>query len=74
MVKRIDGKAIANQLYRDMSREITDLKTVHKICPKLGVILVGDNPASKMYVNMKKKNGQVCEGSLCSWARSPAIP
>ena len=25
-------------------------------------------------INMKKKNGQVCESSLCSWAGSPAIP
>ncbi|MFX0061633.1 MAG: bifunctional 5,10-methylenetetrahydrofolate dehydrogenase/5,10-methenyltetrahydrofolate cyclohydrolase [Candidatus Hermodarchaeota archaeon] len=53
----IDGKAIADQFYSDIIHEIAELKKVH-IHPKLGVILVGDNPASKMYVNMKRRKAE----------------
>ncbi|MFX1537478.1 MAG: tetrahydrofolate dehydrogenase/cyclohydrolase catalytic domain-containing protein, partial [Promethearchaeota archaeon] len=53
----IDGKVIADQFYGDIIQEITELKKVH-IQPKLGVILVGENPASKMYVNLKKKKAE----------------
>ncbi|MFX1255003.1 MAG: bifunctional 5,10-methylenetetrahydrofolate dehydrogenase/5,10-methenyltetrahydrofolate cyclohydrolase [Promethearchaeota archaeon] len=53
----IDGTAIADQFYGDIVQEIDDLKKMH-IQPKLGVILVGEHPASIMYVNMKRRKAE----------------
>ncbi len=51
----LDGKLISQQIIKDMSEKIT--KRVHKghRPPGLAVILVGDNPASKIYVRNKVK-------------------
>lgn len=53
----IDGKAIAAQVRSEIEKEI---KTLHgrSVTPGLGVILVGENPASMTYVKMKQK---MCE-------------
>lgn len=54
MAIRIDGKAIAaavRQEVRAEAEELTRLGTT----PGLAVILVGDDPASRVYVNNKKK-------------------
>jgi len=51
----IDGKAIAERI-RDRSNPTwTRWVEAGKAPPGLGVILVGDNPASRSYVNMKEK-------------------
>lgn len=50
----IDGKSIAAEIRRELKDEIEKLKQ-NKINPGIGVIMVGDNPASQSYVNMKKK-------------------
>ncbi|MCK4401003.1 bifunctional methylenetetrahydrofolate dehydrogenase/methenyltetrahydrofolate cyclohydrolase FolD [bacterium] len=49
--KIIDGKAIAAEMQEEMKGEVKALKNK----PGLAVVLVGDNPASRVYVNMKKK-------------------
>lgn len=54
MAKLIDGRAIAQNVYGDLRREIADLKT-NGVTPGLAVILVGDNPASRAYVRSKDK-------------------
>ena len=53
--KIIDGKKLAEELNQKLKKqiEITIKKTGIK--PKLATILVGDNPASKVYLNIKKK-------------------
>jgi len=53
--KIIDGKAVAAELRAEIARQVTDLKTTKGMVPGLGVILVGDNPASKSYVSAKEK-------------------
>ncbi|MFQ5703689.1 MAG: bifunctional methylenetetrahydrofolate dehydrogenase/methenyltetrahydrofolate cyclohydrolase FolD [Gemmatimonadales bacterium] len=53
----IDGKAIAEEMRGDLRREIETLET-GGIRPGLAVVLVGDNPASQVYVRMK---GKACE-------------
>ncbi|NBJ70197.1 MULTISPECIES: bifunctional methylenetetrahydrofolate dehydrogenase/methenyltetrahydrofolate cyclohydrolase FolD [Clostridia] len=50
----IDGKALSFKLKEKMKQEVADLKTVG-IHPQLTVVLVGDHPASRSYVNGKKK-------------------
>ena len=58
MVKIINGKEISNSLIEKFKKNVDNLKSEYNICPALAVIIVGDNPASKVYVNNKKK---VCE-------------
>jgi len=52
--KIIDGKAIAEEIYRELTAEVQALRR-RNVVPKLVVILVGDNPASKVYTRMKAK-------------------
>ena len=53
----IDGKAIAAQVRSEIEKEIKALQG-RSVTPGLGVILVGENPASMTYVKMKQK---MCE-------------
>ncbi len=50
----IDGKALSSQLRADIARRTQALKAQGKV-PGLAVILVGDNPASQVYVRNKVK-------------------
>jgi methylenetetrahydrofolate dehydrogenase (NADP+)/methenyltetrahydrofolate cyclohydrolase len=50
----IDGKATAQKIRSEISLKISQL-AAEGIQPGLAVILVGDNPASKVYVRMKEK-------------------
>jgi len=50
----IDGKAIANKLKIQIRQEVDQLKA-HGIQPGLAAVLVGDNPASVIYVRNKRK-------------------
>jgi methylenetetrahydrofolate dehydrogenase (NADP+)/methenyltetrahydrofolate cyclohydrolase len=51
--KIIDGKAIANELLDSIKKEITIRKGEGYRAPTLAVILIGENPASKIYVGRK---------------------
>jgi methylenetetrahydrofolate dehydrogenase (NADP+)/methenyltetrahydrofolate cyclohydrolase len=51
----IDGKALANKVQTSVAEEVEKLKQEKNIVPGLAVILVGDDPASHAYVNMKAK-------------------
>ena len=53
--KIIDGKAVAAELRAEIAAQVADLKAKKGIVPGLGVILVGENPASKSYVTAKEK-------------------
>jgi methylenetetrahydrofolate dehydrogenase (NADP+)/methenyltetrahydrofolate cyclohydrolase len=55
MEKIIDGKKIAQQIRERLKREVAQLQRERGITPGLAAVLVGDNPASKVYVNMKAK-------------------
>ncbi len=54
MAIKIDGKAIAAAVRADVAAQTAELKQ-QGIIPGLAVILVGDDPASRVYVNNKKK-------------------
>jgi len=49
----IDGKAFAAGLRQQIAAEVTKLKTAHGLKPSLTVILVGEDPASQVYVRNK---------------------
>ena len=54
MAQIIDGKAVSAAVRADV-REQTELLKNKGITPGLAVIIVGDDPASRVYVNNKKK-------------------
>ncbi|MFC1595908.1 bifunctional 5,10-methylenetetrahydrofolate dehydrogenase/5,10-methenyltetrahydrofolate cyclohydrolase [Candidatus Margulisiibacteriota bacterium] len=49
--KIIDGRAIAKKIREDLKEEVSKME----VKPGLAVVLVGENPASVTYVNMKKR-------------------
>lgn len=54
MAKLIDGKAISSEIKAEVALEVQDLKKAG-IVPGLAVVLVGTDPASQTYVNLKEK-------------------
>lgn len=55
--KILDGKALAEKLNLALQDDISKLLEKTSIKPKLVTILVGSNPASKVYINMKQRTG-----------------
>ncbi len=51
----IDGKAIAAQLRQDIKQRVDARKAKGLRAPGLAVVLVGENPASQVYVGSKRK-------------------
>ena len=51
----IDGKKTAAELREKLKKKITELKSTYNEIPGLTVILVGEDPASKIYVKNKEK-------------------
>lgn len=51
----IDGKAIAEALRREIAHAVQHCASTHGFVPGLAVVLVGDNPASQVYVRSKAK-------------------
>ncbi len=54
MDNRIDGKALAAKIREQVRREVEERLRVGRK-PGIALILVGDDPASRVYVNMKQK-------------------
>ena len=51
----IDGKAFAASVRQKVASKVADLKETHSITPGLAVVLVGEDPASQVYVRSKGK-------------------
>ena len=51
----LDGKAIAEEIRREITANVTTLKAERGIVPCLAAILVGEDPASQIYVRNKEK-------------------
>ena len=51
----IDGKAIAAELRAKIAGEVARLQAAHGLAPGIAVVLVGDNPASEVYVRNKSR-------------------
>jgi len=54
----LDGKKISNQIKENLKSQIAELVKSGKNVPGLAAILVGDNPASQIYVSSKSKSCQ----------------
>lgn len=55
MAQIIDGRTVARAVQKEVKEEIEGLKRRWGIVPGLGVVLVGDDPASHLYVRNKEK-------------------
>lgn len=55
----IDGKKVSAQVKEEVRKQTLELKEMHGIIPGLAVVIVGDDPASRVYVNNKKKACEV---------------
>ena len=55
MAQIIDGKAVSAAVKEEVATEAAQLKEEHGLKVGLAVVIVGNDPASKVYVNNKKK-------------------
>ncbi|WP_321969513.1 tetrahydrofolate dehydrogenase/cyclohydrolase catalytic domain-containing protein, partial [Streptococcus pneumoniae] len=62
MTQIIDGKALAAKLQGQLAEKIAKLKEETALVPGLVVILVGDNPASQVYVRNKERSALAAGG------------
>ncbi|MDR0993239.1 MAG: bifunctional methylenetetrahydrofolate dehydrogenase/methenyltetrahydrofolate cyclohydrolase FolD [Verrucomicrobiota bacterium] len=54
-VRILDGKALAGELRAEVAAEVANKRALSNYVPGLGVILVGDDPASRSYVAAKQR-------------------
>jgi methylenetetrahydrofolate dehydrogenase (NADP+)/methenyltetrahydrofolate cyclohydrolase len=54
----IDGKVISAQLLEQVTGDVIEFKAKHGITPGLAVVLVGDDPASQVYVRNKVQRAE----------------
>lgn len=57
-VEIINGKAVAEQMQQEFKQQIAEFEKKYGFVPGLAVVLVGDNPASQVYV---KNKGLACQ-------------
>ena len=69
MAKILDGKAVSQRIKNELKEEVANLKA-NGVSVGLAVVIVGDNPASRVYVNSKKK---ACE-ELGIYSEEHALP
>jgi methylenetetrahydrofolate dehydrogenase (NADP+)/methenyltetrahydrofolate cyclohydrolase len=60
VAKRIDGKAKAAQLAESITKDTAALLDEHGITPGLAVVIIGEDPASQVYVRNKKRTAEAC--------------
>ena len=57
---RIDGKAKAAEMAEIITAETAELLKEHNLIPGLAVVIIGEDPASQVYVRNKKKRAESC--------------
>jgi len=55
MPRILDGKQLAANMQAELAREVAAFVRLHGTKPGLAAVLVGDNPASQVYVRNKRK-------------------
>jgi methylenetetrahydrofolate dehydrogenase (NADP+) / methenyltetrahydrofolate cyclohydrolase len=58
MAKILDGTALAKQVRGEVAEGVAEIKAKHEVVPGLAAVLVGDDPASAIYVRNK---GRACD-------------
>jgi methylenetetrahydrofolate dehydrogenase (NADP+)/methenyltetrahydrofolate cyclohydrolase len=54
----INGRDIASEIKEELKQQIAELKEKHNLVPGLATVLVGEDPASQIYVGQKEKTSQ----------------
>ncbi len=54
-MERIDGKLVSQKVLEEVGVKVETLKTEHDLVPGLAVVIVGEDPASQVYVRNKVK-------------------
>jgi methylenetetrahydrofolate dehydrogenase (NADP+)/methenyltetrahydrofolate cyclohydrolase len=54
----LDGKAVAKEIYEEISRAVAERLSLGGSRPRLATVLVGDDPASATYVKLKQRNAR----------------
>ena len=54
----LDGRAVAKQIYEEIAQAVASRVSAGRPRPKLATVLVGDDPASAQYVELKQKNAK----------------
>jgi len=54
----LDGKAVASQMFDEISRAVAARVSAGGSRPRLATVLVGDDPASIQYIELKQKNAK----------------
>jgi methylenetetrahydrofolate dehydrogenase (NADP+)/methenyltetrahydrofolate cyclohydrolase len=65
MVDIIDGKAFAQRVRTRVAEQVAQLNNQHRITPGLAVVLVGEDPASEIYI--RNKGRQTREAGMNSF-------
>ncbi|SFT99859.1 bifunctional methylenetetrahydrofolate dehydrogenase/methenyltetrahydrofolate cyclohydrolase FolD [Mesorhizobium sp. YR577] len=60
MAEVIDGKLVAEDVVATVKRLTADLLAKHGVTPGLAVVIVGEDPASQVYVSSKGKKAKEC--------------
>ena len=55
MVKLLDGRTLAKEIRAEVSEGVAELLQKHQVNPGLAAVLVGDDPASAIYVRNKRR-------------------
>lgn len=55
MTRILEGQFLAAAIREEVKRDVDALRAAHRPAPHLAVFLVGDDPASKVYVGQKEK-------------------
>ncbi|MBO6179255.1 MAG: bifunctional methylenetetrahydrofolate dehydrogenase/methenyltetrahydrofolate cyclohydrolase FolD [Selenomonadaceae bacterium] len=55
MAKILEGKEFATAIKENVRKKVEEIKEKYKVSPALAVIIVGNNPASEVYVRNKHK-------------------
>src|SRR5689334_21672477 len=56
----LDGKALAEEIEQGLTAAVAEISPKLRRPPGLAVVLVGENPASQVYVRNKSKRAQKC--------------
>ena len=67
----LDGKATARQIRSEVAAGCAELRESHDVVPGLTVVLIGEDPASQIYVRNKEKSARKA-GMLSTIERLPA--
>jgi methylenetetrahydrofolate dehydrogenase (NADP+)/methenyltetrahydrofolate cyclohydrolase len=70
----IDGKAVAEEIRKSVAGGVAEMKRTHGVVPGLAVVLVGEDPASQVYVRNKGREADRRRLPLRASTRSPPPP